>query len=296
VHTLTITAELDAFFKTDTLPPDSPFSHLLPATYEGTGIRLDTVLERTFLQSFHGLMILGSPNVERIYSAVFLSDEIVAKVAARGAKNALLICHHPLAMETSNRGFLPLSEASFATVRERGVSVYILHTPLDVHVEISTSGALARELGVEPLGRYDGVPGGLAGVYGRLPAPTALDVLVQSVREVSGVPDVHFVPVRPNAQAIAVLGGGTDVRGIQEAKALGCDAVVTGTYHNQVQNEIGRRYRQEFDRFRDALAISLIECSHYASEAVVMRHDLADLCAALFGIGCEFVPQDDPWY
>jgi putative NIF3 family GTP cyclohydrolase 1 type 2 len=291
-----ITAELDAYFALDSLPPDSPFSRLLPATYEGKGIRLETILERAFLERFHGLMIRGSPAVERTYGAVFLSDEIVAKVAARGARNALLICHHPLGMETSGRGFLPLSEVSLVAIQDRGISVYILHTPLDVHAELSTSGALARELGMGPLGRYDEVPGGYAGVYGRLPAPLALDVLVQRVREVSGVPDVHFIAVRPTVQTIAVLGGGTDVRGIQEATALGCDALVTGTYQNQVQNEIGRRYRAELDRLRGALAISLIECSHYASEAVAMRHDMADLCAARLGMDCEFVPQDDPWY
>jgi putative NIF3 family GTP cyclohydrolase 1 type 2 len=199
-------------------------------------------------------------------------------------------------METSDRGFLPLSEASFVAMRERGISVYVLHTPLDVHAEMSTSGALARELGVEPLGRYNRVSGGLAGVYGRLPAPMALDVLVQKVREVSGVPDVHFIRTCPSVQTIAVLGGGTDVRGIQEVTSLGCDALVTGTYWNQVQNEIGRRYRADLERFRETLAISLIECSHYASEAVVMRNDLVDLCSARFGIQCEFVPQDDPWY
>ena len=296
MHLDEITAELDAYFALDSLPPDLPFSRLLPAAYKGTGIRLDKVLERAFLERFHGLMIRGHPAVERIYSAVFLSDEIVTKVAARAVENALLICHHPLVMETGGRGFLPLSATSLTAIRDRGMSVYILHTPLDVHAQISTSGALARELGVEPLGRYNEVPGGLAGVYGRLPAPVALDVLAQRVREVSGVPDVHFICVRPVVQTIAVLGGGTDVRGIQEATALGCDVLVTGTYHNQVQNEIGRGYRQAFDRFRDTLAISLIECSHDASEAVVMRRDVVALCDARFGIDCEFVAQDNPWY
>jgi putative NIF3 family GTP cyclohydrolase 1 type 2 len=296
MHLDEIATELDAYFALDSLPPDLPFSRLLPVAYEGTGIRLEMVLERAFLECFHGLMICGGQVIERIYSAVFLSDEIVAKVALRAKGNALLICHHPLVMETSNRGFLPLSEASLVTIRDRRISVYILHTPLDVHAEVSPSGALARELGVQPLGRYNVVAGGTAGVYGRLPASIPFDSLVQRVRQASGVPDVHSIRVRPQVRTIGVLGGGTDVRGIQEATALGCDALVTGTYDNQVQNEIGRRYRAEFERFRNALEISLVECSHYASEAVVMRRELAGLCADRFGTSCEFVPQQDPWY
>ena len=84
-------------------------------------------------------------------------------------------------------------------------------------------------------------------------------------------------------------------QGIQQAAELGCDVLVTGTYWNQVQTEIGQRYRDEFEGIRDGLAISLVECSHYASEAVVMRTDVVALCER-FGLACEFVPQDDPWY
>ncbi len=67
MHLDEIAAELSTYFALDSLPPDSPFSRMLPATYEGTGIRLETVLERSFLERFHGLMIRSSPAVERIY-------------------------------------------------------------------------------------------------------------------------------------------------------------------------------------------------------------------------------------
>jgi len=179
-------------------------------------------------------------------------------------------------------------------MQNSGLSVYVLHTPLDVHEEISTSGALARELGLKGPERCQGHDG-YAGVYGRLPAPTEFDNLLRRVRDVTGVADPHFIRNSEAVHTIGVLAGGTDVGGIQEVTALGCDALVTGTYYNLVQNEIGQRYREDFDRISDSLEISLIECSHYASEAVVMRKDILGLCAR-FGIECEFVPQDDPWY
>lgn len=291
-----VAADLDSFFEIDTFQPDSPFSGLVPSVYGGTGIDLDVHLEGTFLKRFHGLMLRNSSAVLRIYTVVFLSNEIVRKVSARGVQDVLLISHHPLVMETSNRGFLPLSEVSFATMREKGISVYVLHTPLDVHGKVSTSGALARELGLAELGRFHEVRGGYAGVYGDLPTLTEFGDLLSRVREVTGVQDVHFVTNRRAVQRIAVLGGGTDAEGIREVEELDCHVLVTGTYYNLVQNEIGKRYRAEFDRIKDTLAINLVECSHYASEAIVMRKDMVELCAARFGIECEFVPQDDPWY
>ncbi len=97
-------------------------------------------------------------------------------------------------------------------------------------------------------------------------------------------------------QTIAVLGGGPDADGILNAQALGCDALVTGTYWNQVQTAIGQRYRDEFEGIKDNLEISLVECSHYASEAVVMRQDMVSFCTERLRAACEFVHQDDPWY
>ncbi len=291
-----IVTKLDAFFNVNRFQPDLPFSHLAPQVYAETGIELEMYLESTFLERFHGLMVRNSQRVEKVYSIVFVSDEIVKKVLARGERDVLLISHHPLVMETSGRGFLPLSERCFVEMQDRGISLYVLHTPLDVHAEISPSGALARDLGLTELERCYKVPGGYAGVYGRLPAPIEFNVLLERVSDVTGVSDVHFIRNREMAQTIAVLGGGTNADGIRKVEALGCDALVTGTYYNQVQTEIGQRYRDEFERVKDSLEINLVECSHYASEAVVMRQDMVSLCTFHLGVECEFVPQDDPWY
>jgi putative NIF3 family GTP cyclohydrolase 1 type 2 len=291
-----IVAELDGFFRLDALEPDMPFSHLLPSTYAPTGIRLALYLELAFLESFHGLMLRYGSRVDAIYTAVFLSDEIVGKLVAWDAQDALLVCHHPLAMETSGRGFLPLSQTSLADLRDRAISVYILHTPLDVHDESSTSRALAREIGLVGVAEWYAVRGGYAGVRGPLPMPTPFQDLLARIRDVTGVVDLHYIQKGTVMRSVAVLGGGTDVSGIEEARDLGCDVLVTGTYYNQVQNQIGQRYRDAFERARPSLAISLVECSHYASEAVVMRQDLVELCAHRFGLQCGFVPQEDPWY
>jgi hypothetical protein len=77
---------------------------------------------------------------------------------------------------------------------------------------------------------------------------------------------------------------------------LGCDTLLTGTYYNQVQTEIGQWYRDEFEKIRDSLEINLVEASHYATEAIVMQVDMADFCTNYLGVDCEFIAQDDPWY
>lgn len=291
-----IAKELDGFFRIGEFEPDLPFSRLVPQVYEKAGIAFDSYLEQNFLETFHGLMLRNGQTVDKVCCTVFLSEEIVDKVLARGERNILLISHHPLVMETSDRGFLPLPERHFLDMRERVISVYVLHTPLDVHNEVSTSRALARELGVRsPTGYYQG-PGGPAASYGRLPDPITLDDFLKRVAQVTGVNDLHFIKHRETVQSVGIIAGGTDARGILETAALGCDTLLTGTYHNQVQTEIGQWYRDEFEKIRDDLEINLVEASHYATEATVMRTDIVDFCGNRLGIDSEFVPQDDPWY
>jgi putative NIF3 family GTP cyclohydrolase 1 type 2 len=291
-----ITSQLDAYFHLGRFEPDSPFSRLVPSVYRDAGIAFENYLKPTFLQTYHGLMIGNGQSVNKIRCIVFLSEEILDVVLDRGERDLLLITHHPLVMETSDRGFLPLPERYFAHMRERAISVYALHNPLDVHDTVSTGRALARELGIEGLNAFYPVPGGYAGVHGRFPTPILFDDLLETVASITGVSDLHCIRHHDAVQTIGVIPGGTGVPGILEATDLGCDALVTGTYYNLVQTEIGQRYRDEFETIREGLEISLVECSHYASEAVVMRTDMIALCHNRFGLDCEFIPQADPWY
>jgi putative NIF3 family GTP cyclohydrolase 1 type 2 len=292
----TITSQLDAFFRLGQFEPDSPFSRLVPSVYRDAGIAVEDYLETSFLETFHGLMVRNEQVVNKICTIVFLSEEILDTILDRGERDLLLITHHPLVMETSDRGFLPLSERYFARMREQAISVYALHTPLDVHDTVSTGRALARELGMEGLSVFYQVPGGYAGICGHFPNPLRFDDLLGKVIAVTGVSDPHFIRHHETVRTIAVIAGGTDVPGILEAADLGCDVLVTGTYYNTVQTEIGQRYRDKFEAIRESLEISLVECSHYASEAVVMRTDMVALCSERFGMDCEFIPQADPWY
>lgn len=291
-----LTSRLDGFFDIASLQPDMPFSALVPSAYAQAGIDPRAHFQGAFLELYHGLMLRNSDAVQASYTSVFLSDEIVRKVVACAPPDSLLICHHPLVMETSDRGFLPLSIDSLYALRDAKVSVYVLHTPLDVHEDLSPSSALARGLELSHEGRFHQVDKGYAGVYGTLPRAVGFEDLLDRVRQVTGVADVHAICNRSQVRRLAVLGGGIDADGILKVEALNCDALVTGTYWNAVQNEIGRRYREAFERVRGRLTINLVECSHYASEAVVIKTDMVDLMATQWGLPCEYVPQDDPWY
>jgi hypothetical protein len=84
---------------------------------------------------------------------------------ARLEPRTLLFSEHPIDL-ADEPGFLPLSRESFETLRRRGTSFYHVHTPLDMHPEVSPSRPCARGMGLTALDEYlpiaEGIPGGAA--------------------------------------------------------------------------------------------------------------------------------------
>ncbi len=141
-----LTRRLDAEFNIASIPPDEPFSRILAKIYDAAQIEFRRYVVAQFLQNFHGLMIRNSDIVEKVYSAVFLSGEILDKIFQQNISDTFIFLHHPMDMESSNRGFLPIEEKYFSEMRRRRISVYCLHTPLDIHKSISTSRSIAKAL------------------------------------------------------------------------------------------------------------------------------------------------------
>ncbi len=69
-------------------------------------------------------------------------------------------------METINHGFLPLPEKYLQEMRKRMLSVYCLHTPLDINEDISTSLSIAKALEMINIKRFHENSVGYSGIIG----------------------------------------------------------------------------------------------------------------------------------
>ena len=290
-----ISNRLDEFFQVREFSPDQPFSSIVPEIHVQAGIDVGRYLTRSFLQTFNGLMVDNTQDVHKIVGMVFLGKEGgLDQLLDRGDRNILLLSHHPIFMETSKRGFLPTSLRYWEEMRAREISAYVLHNPLDVHPQISTGSAWARALRLQQVTPYHRFLTGWGGVCGRLPETNTFAAFLNQVSHISGVTDCHFIEHRRQVCQLGIVAGGIGTDAILDTIHQGCDTLLTGTYYNQVQNEIGRRYREQFDALRPSLDINLIECSHYASEKPVILELLA-FCTAEFGLPTDFISQNDPW-
>ena len=290
-----LTQKFDKEFNIQNIPPDMPFSKLIPKIYEEWDIDFRKYIEKNFVNTFHGLMIKNCEEVLKVYLTVFLSEEILDKIFNRGERNILIFSHHPMDMETNNRGFLPLSEKYFKDMREKMVSVYSLHTPLDIHEKISTSISIANTLALKNLMKYHKNSIGFSGVTGELEKEVTFDEFIHTVQKVFNVEEIHFIKNKPTVSKIGIIaGGGSNPKYIEETKSLGCDTYLTGEYVNRINNEYGMQQKKEFEELKPSIDINLIECSHYATEKVVLQKEIMQMFN-LEGVDCEFMEQNNPW-
>ncbi|HEY5625283.1 MAG TPA: Nif3-like dinuclear metal center hexameric protein [Dehalococcoidia bacterium] len=293
MRTADVAAQLDDFFRVDDYPPED-FAEI-EEFCDDAGIPLAEYATPAFMRRHNGLMLANASEIDPVYTLVFPSDEVIAEVERRAyGRPALIFTHHPMDFETSGRGLMPIPTAMLERMRAGGISLYSAHAPLDCHDEVSTSRALAHAIGVPATETFAGYHGGHAGVFGKIDSAT-LDDFVASVRQGCDVERVDTKQVHDNVRRVAVVAGGAAFPPLmQGAVDAGCDTYVTGDFRVRHGGPWAEEHRPVFDAFVDEVPLNLIGASHFATEALVLRHEVINVFADL-GLKAEFVPQDDPW-
>ncbi len=293
MDTADLVARLDSFLHLDRYHSDD-FAAIIDFCREAA-IPIQDYATPAFLERFNGLMLDNSDRVERVFTLVFPCDEALAEVERLAAgEPGLIFTHHPMDMETSSRGLIPISTEWLQRLRRARVSLYAAHVPLDCHPEVSTSRALARATGVPAETPFAGYHGGHAGVHGAID-PVPFDEFVERVRRACGVEHVEMKAAHAEVQHVAVVAGGAAYPGLmQEALDAGCDTYLTGDFRVRHGGPWAEEHRPQFDAFVDSVPLNLIGASHYATESLVLRRDMLAYFRDL-GLPAEFVPQADPW-
>ena len=114
-----------------------------------------------------GLMCDYTDEIERVFTTVFLSDTVLTKILKSDAKNAMVFSHYPTRWNLKHHdGNYSPNEIHFENLKEKKISTYILHHPLDNYGKYSTCGTLADKLNIKnkrPIFLYYGAFCGVAG-------------------------------------------------------------------------------------------------------------------------------------
>jgi putative NIF3 family GTP cyclohydrolase 1 type 2 len=227
-------------------------------------------IEHNFSEQKSGLIIKGSDKINKVYSTVFVTDEVIEKICQN--ENCLIFTHHHFNYYEDERGMLPLTEKQIKKVLDSKNSIYVAHAPLDTHRRYSTSIALAKLCNVSIdkfFFNYFGAPTALIGYI----ESTDFKVFAEFVLKKLERPYLTLNCYNNTVNKIAVIAGGGDMPEIlKEVYDNGCDTILTGTVEHRWNLPFIQEGNKAFHELNKKLKLNLIGGTHYGTERPAMTY------------------------
>jgi putative NIF3 family GTP cyclohydrolase 1 type 2 len=219
-------------------------------------------ITENFKQRSMGLVCDFATEINKVFTAVFPSNEVMQKILDTGAQDMLLFVHHAAVWDIrkSPQVFQQMDRGLLQQFKDNRISIFNLHVPLDNYGEYSTGVTLARALGIKPEKPFASYFGAMAGVFGKIDCST-----VQALKDKLQDVVAHGVclysygdnEIKDNTVAVVAGGGlGLTIREIVENKI---NVLVTGI---SSKNE----YSKEAHEFAEKYRVNILGGTHYSTE------------------------------
>ncbi len=222
-----------------------------------------------FLNKTTGLMLKSSEIIDKIYTVVFITDQIIKKLAKQNSP-CLVFTHHNFDYYEDSRGLQAISSENIQKLNDMGHSIFVAHASLDVHKEFGTSISLAELCDItrdELFYDYFGSPAALIGHIDRTPYEEFTYKVQQDLQR----PHLTCKKYHDYVHKIAVAAGGGDLPDmLQQVYNYGCDTLLTGTIEHRWENPVIQKSNREFHELNDTLKINLIGGTHFGTERPAM--------------------------
>jgi dinuclear metal center YbgI/SA1388 family protein len=227
----------------------------------------------------NGLQVPGRREVRTLATGVTATRRFLELAVAEGAE--LAIVHHGLFF---GDGPAALSEQLADRLRVAlgaDLSLAAYHLPLDAHPEIGNNALLCAELGLQPdpraFGEVKGRPIGMIGI-----AAEGIEAaeLVGRVTSLLDREPLVFASGPPRIRTVGIVTG-AGARALEEAAALGLDALITGEPAEHAMGDA------------EEAGLHFIAAGHYATETLGICR-LGDLVAQRFELDHRFIDVPNP--
>lgn len=218
-------------------------------------------LSPNFKKRSMGVVYDFSENIKKVYTAVFPEDSVIKKILAKKETDVLLFVHHPMAWDITKKPiFTSISEKDLKIFKERRISVYCLHVPLDNFGRYSTTNTLARELGVKVETQFAPYFGARCGVIGTVDTDKVSDIIKRFEKAVGHKVKLYkYGADKIKDKRVALIaGGGMDLE-ILETIPKGINLYVTGITKKNDYSKRSHEYLKE-------KKINLLGGTHYSTE------------------------------
>lgn len=251
---------------------------------------LDKYLHDDFKKCGMGLMCDFTERVDQVFTTVFLSDKILSKVLSYNVTNAMIFSHHPTNWDIAyHNGNYAATEEYIDKLKDRNISIYVLHHPLDNYGEYSTCKTLADSINLKierPAFLYCGA---LCGVIGTVNYMTIGELHAQYSKAMGHKTSLYqYGNENIQGERIAVCpGGGNAPFVINEMLSNDIRILITGV-------TIINDYSKETHKLEKENGINVLGGTHYSTEKFApmkMCKYFGDL-----GLTSEFVDDEPKLY
>ena len=223
---------------------------------------IEDYLSSNFIERSMGLVCDFTENVNKVYSAVFPSRDVMKRILAEGVTDAMLFVHHAAAWDIRNPvPFYQMDRGLLEKFKENRVSIYNFHVPLDNYGEFSTTRTLADALEIEIERPFFEYRGALAGIIGKTKCTTVKE-LNKLFSDVLGHQTKLYLYGNnniPEGRIALAAGGGNDIGLVNGMIENNIKVLVTGvTAHNEVSAEV--------HAFEKENHINVLGGTHYSTE------------------------------
>ena len=208
-----------------------------------------------------GLVCDNTNLITKVYTAVFPSIRIMQHILDANEENILLFIHHPQDWNIRNTEvFQQMDTALLHRFKERKISIYNLHVPLDNFGEYSVSVSFAKALGVEIEKPFASYHGGLGGVLGRTNFVTVTDLSRHFTATVGHRTSLYQYGSNIIVDGRVALAPGGNMPSILSGVAIeGINTLLTGISALNDHTRIAHEFAQERE-------INILGGTHYSAE------------------------------
>jgi putative NIF3 family GTP cyclohydrolase 1 type 2 len=225
--------------------------------------KISEYLSEIFKKRSMGLVCDFTKEVNKVYTAVFPSKKVMEKILNDNIKDAMLFVHHPSIWDIRKTPevFYQMDKELLEHFKERRISIYNLHVPLDNFSEYSTSVTLAKALEINLEKSFAPYFGSMCGVFGKTNIKT-INELKEKFQEIVG----HKVSlynygeeiIKDNKVAI-IAGGGNEIDSLKEILDFRVNTFITGITAKSEHSKKAHEFAKDNK-------INILGGTHYSTE------------------------------
>jgi len=236
-----------------------------------------------------GLVCDFTDTIDRVFTAVFPTEKVIRKILENTEK-AMLFTHHACNwdLKKSPIGFYNMDASLLEKLRDKHISIYCLHHPLDNYSEYSTSKTLIDALDIEVIKPFVHFSGAVCGVIGKAKVQTVNELQKKYSEAVGHETKLYRYGDNEilNGIVAVVAGGGNQTFVLQDLVDNQINSLVTGV---TLKNDVSA----EAHEFAKKNRINVLGGTHYSSE----KFACIAMCKYFeqIGIPAEFI-EDEPCF